>query len=85
MVLKIDSYFENSVKNQETNLMEMILVARKKRDFHLKLISEANKKKTKKENKFKVLKSRRTFFGGDHAPAVDVEKSDVSNIFKSFK
>ena len=34
----MDSLFEKTFENQEKNLMEMIFVARKKRDLHLKLI-----------------------------------------------
>ena len=43
--------------------MEMILVARKKRDFHLGLIKEANRKKKKKDKMMQILKSKSTFNG----------------------
>src|SRR5690606_9946723 len=49
MLLKVDALFEKSFSNQEKNLMEMILVARTKRDLHLKLIRDANRKARKEK------------------------------------
>jgi hypothetical protein len=46
-VLKADLLFERNFENQEKTLMEMIFIARKKRDMHLRLIKEASKKARK--------------------------------------
>lgn len=47
MVLKISEAFVKQLKSQEKNLIEMILLARKKRDIHKRLMIEADKKAAK--------------------------------------
>jgi hypothetical protein len=47
MFLKIDEVFEKTLQNQEKNIMHMILLARKKRDLHSRLMIEADKKAAK--------------------------------------
>eukprot|EP00347_Sterkiella_histriomuscorum_P010858 403374655 len=44
LVLKIDDKFETNCKNKERNIMEMIIIARKRRNHHLKLIKELSEK-----------------------------------------
>ena len=44
MLLKVNENFERHFRNQEKNLLDMILAARKKRDLHAKLMVEAEKK-----------------------------------------
>jgi hypothetical protein len=47
MILKVTESFVRSLKSQEKNLIEMILIARKKRDIHKRLMIEADKKAAK--------------------------------------
>jgi hypothetical protein len=54
MLLKVNDHFEKSFTDQEKNLMEMILKAKKKRDLHKRLILEADKK-AKKEMMVQLL------------------------------
>lgn len=51
MVLKAEQMTERNYENTEKNLIEMILVARAKRNNHLKLIHAANKKARREKRK----------------------------------
>lgn len=47
MYLKVDEHFEKSIQSLEKNLMDMILIARKKRDLHERLMLSADQKAAK--------------------------------------
>eukprot|EP00347_Sterkiella_histriomuscorum_P012023 403370187 len=49
LILKVDKNFEKSFIKQEKNLLQMILNARKKRNYHLQLIDKANKRQKQKK------------------------------------
>jgi hypothetical protein len=54
MLLKVNDVFERIFVNQEKNIIEMIINARKKRDMHQKMMLEADKK-AKKEQMIQML------------------------------
>lgn len=62
MVLKINEDLIKSLKNQEKNLISMILIARKKRDIHKRLMIEADKKAAKELMIQNLLKNKELLY-----------------------
>lgn len=62
MVLKINEDLVRALKNQEKKLIEMILLARKKRDIHKRMMVEADKKAAKDLMIQNLLKNKQLLY-----------------------